>query len=977
MASSATATHPQRRFQRTAFGIAALATLFVILLIPIFPLSLREQVSGVGLLVGGLVAGVATLRRARLTTGAASRPWRLLAAAAVVAIAGNLWVTATGSDPTTDPSLVSIASIAIAVLLSIVAVLSFPVARRRGAELVVTLLDGLVAGGAFLLIASVTAFSSLLDSTTSTTTADQVTGVAFPVLDVLLATVAVLLVVRADPADRLMLVLVAGAFLLYAASDLAYAVRTNQGDFYFGTVLDLGWILGYLLVAIAAVTPIRVDLHERGRIPASVADALGTTLVFTVLVIATVVQVLSGGSGSLQHAQSALWVVIVVAAGVRQILLTADNNALRRGLEQRVEEQTADLRRLARQNEVLITSVGDGVYGVDDHGRVTFVNPSGAAALGYRPEELEGKRAHDVFHAPSSDGTPYPWSRCYVFEAITHGLVASAEEDEYVRADGSTFPVEITAAPLVDEDEIRGAVVVFRDVTQRREVERMKDEFLSVVSHELRTPLTSIRGSLGLLAGGRMGELPDRAAQLIGVASQSTDRLTRLINDLLDIERMQSGARPMEVSALDARYLLDSAVHQIEGMGTELGVHVEVVAADGRVLADEDRVIQTLLNLVGNALKFSERGSTVRVDAFEDGAEVHFRVSDDGRGIPADKLESVFERFQQVDSSDTRQQGGTGLGLAISKGIVERHGGRIWMESELGVGSTVHFTLPKAVRMNDQAEVLIPAATGPAVLVCDDDGGVVEHFVDMLREHGYRPIGVTDGARAIELARSEQPCAVVLDLMMPGTTGAQVLATLRGSPETRDIPVIVISGLGPEADDEVARAADGWLVKPVSEERLVRAVSLVLHDHHDGLVLLVEDDEQLAEVVATLLTDEGLRVVRATSAAEAIARGQELRPDVIVLDIRLPDGNGSEVVTAFSKRWSLANTPVVVYSAVDVDPVGRDDLRLGTTVFLTKGRTTPEQLRDQVVSLVGAVAKQHGASLEAQPEEESHGSYSH
>ena len=264
MASSATATHPQRRFQRTAFGIAALATLFVILLIPIFPLSLREQVSGVGLLVGGLVAGVATLRRARLTTGAASRPWRLLAAAAVVAIAGNLWVTATGSDPTTDPSLVSIASIAIAVLLSIVAVLSFPVARRRGAELVVTLLDGLVAGGAFLLIASVTAFSSLLDSTTSTTTADQVTGVAFPVLDVLLATVAVLLVVRADPADRLMLVLVAGAFLLYAASDLAYAVRTNQGDFYFGTVLDLGWILGYLLVAIAAVTPIRVDLHDEG-----------------------------------------------------------------------------------------------------------------------------------------------------------------------------------------------------------------------------------------------------------------------------------------------------------------------------------------------------------------------------------------------------------------------------------------------------------------------------------------------------------------------------------------------------------------------------------------------------------------------------------------------------------------------------------------------------------------------------------------
>jgi PAS domain S-box-containing protein len=956
MALSAPAAREQRRFRWAAAGLVGATVVFTVLLLPIWPQAFRESVTGIGLLLAGLIGLVSGVRRARLSTGAASRPWWILTTAAAVAITGNLWVAATGSDPTTSPSTVSIVSIAVALSLSVIALLSFPMPRRRGAELLVMLLDGVVAGGAFLLITSVLAFTELLESSTATTTADRVTGIAFPALDVLLATVAVLLVVRASPTDRQMLVLVACGFLLYATSDLAYAVRMARGTFEFGTLFDLGWIVGYLLLALAAWTPMRRVLGAEDRLQTSVADALGTILVFSVLVAATVVQVLFGAQGSLHGVQAALWVLIVVAAGIRQALLTIDNNALRRGLERRVEEQTADLRRLARQNEVLITSVGDGVYGVDHQGRVTFLNPSGAAALGYTPEELEGRLAHDAFHAPDPDGVPYPSDRCYIHEAITAGLVANAEEDEYVRADGTTFPVEITASPLLDEAEVRGAVVVFRDVTQRREVDRMKDEFLSVVSHELRTPLTSIRGSLGLLAGGRMGDIPERAASLINVAVQSTERLTRLINDLLDIERMESGTRPMEMAALDARYLLESAAHQIEGMATSMGVGVEVLDAPGRVLADEDRIIQTLLNLAGNAIKFSDPGSTIRLDAAEEGDEVHFRVADDGRGVPADKLDSIFERFQQVDSSDTRQKGGTGLGLAISKGIVERHGGRIWAESELGVGTTIHFTLPAAIRLNVSGDAGPDAALAPTVLVCDDDPVVVEEFATLLRGHGYRPIPVTDGAQAVSLARAQRPSAVVLDLRMPGTTGAQVMAALRSTPVTHDIPVVVMSGLGPESDQYLARTADDWLIKPVSEERLVQAVSMAVVGRPESeTVLLVEDDEALAEVVATLLADEGLSVVRATSATEAIQRGQELHPGVIVLDLRLPDGNGSDVVAAFRERGSLAHTPLVVYSVVDVDDERRHDLHLGTTVFLTKERTTPEQLRDEVIALVEAV----------------------
>jgi PAS domain S-box-containing protein len=932
---------------------------FGVLLLPFFPLSLRESASGLGLLVGGSAATVSLALRARRSEGDQRRPWLLLAAAGLIAILGNVWVTITGADPVSSPSLLGDATIAIALILSILGLLAFPVGRRRGAELGGMLLDGLVAGGALLLIASVLVYSELLDSSGRDGTTVGVLALVFPVLDVVLATVAILLVVRATRADRLVFALIAAGFLLYAASDMAFAVRTAQDDFHFGTLIDLGWIVGYLTLALAAWLPWESQGAE-AEDTGGLADAFGTTLVFAVLIVAAAVQVLFGRGSDLRVAHSVLWVVLVAAAGLRQILLTTDNSALRRSLERQVLEQTADLRRLARQHEVLITSVGDGVYGVDQKGQVTFVNPSAAAALGYTADELKGRLAHDVFHAPQPDGLPFPWHGCYIHDAITQGNLTQAEEDEYVRADGSVFPVEITASPLVDESEIRGAVVVFRDVTQRREVDRMKNEFLAVVSHELRTPLTSIRGSLGLLAGGRLGELPERAASLVAVAVQNSERLTRLINDLLDMERIQSGTAPMTIAPLDVRELLDLAAAQIAGMASSVGIGIEIVSAEGSVLADEDRTIQTLMNLLGNAIKFSEPGSTVRLAAAPEGNMVHFRVSDDGRGIPADKLESIFERFEQVDSSDTRQKGGTGLGLTISRGIVEGQGGRIWIESELGVGTTAHVMLPVAphpVAGTPAAESEEQGAGGgPSVLVCDDDPETVEEFSRLLRQHGYRPLGVTAGADVLELVRREQPHAVLLDLKMPGMSGAQVLAQLRGSAATSRIPVVVVSGLGPEADEEAARTSEGWLIKPVSEQRMFQALSIAMSGREPrASVLLVEDDEGIAEVMATLLAQEGLDVVRASAATEAVVRGSEMRPDVIILDMLLPDGNGRDVVAEFRRRGTLAQASLVIYSAAEIEVADRDELRLGDTVFLTKGRVSPETVRDQVLALVGVL----------------------
>ena len=223
---------------------------------------------------------------------------------------------------------------------------------------------------------------------------------------------------------------------------------------------------------------------------------------------------------------------------------------------------------------------------------------------------------------------------------------------------------------------------------------RVKDEFISVVSHELRTPLTSIRGSLGLLESGALGPLPDKGQRMVEIAVQSSDRLVRLINDVLDLERIDCGAIDLREVPCDAEQLIAAAVEIMLPLALAAEVTLTVDAAPARLEGDADRLVQTLTNLIGNAVKFSPRGGTVRITSKRAGGEVLFSVADRGRGIPADKLETIFERFAQVDSSDSRQKGGTGLGLAISREIVEHHGGRISVLSALDEGSTFTFVVP-------------------------------------------------------------------------------------------------------------------------------------------------------------------------------------------------------------------------------------------------------------------------------------------
>ena len=355
------------------------------------------------------------------------------------------------------------------------------------------------------------------------------------------------------------------------------------------------------------------------------------------------------------------------------------------------------LQQVTRHRELILNSAGEGIYGVDLAGNTTFVNPAAAKMLGWDVQSFIGKREHSAVHHSKPDGTPYSWEECPIHASIRDGTAHHVSREVFWRLDGTSFPVEYISTPILEHDEVAGAVITFRDITERLEVERMKDDFVSVVSHDLRTPLTSIRGSLGLLAGTMADTLPEKGQRMLKIAVDNTERLVRLINDILDLQRMASGKMLMSPRPCDAAELVNQAADEMRAMAEKTEVKLQIAPLEGQLWVDPDRVIQVLTNLLSNAIKFSAPGSAVWLRAEGQGGQggqMLLQVKDQGRGIPSDKLESIFGQFQQVDASDSRKEGGTGLGLAICRNIVTQHGGSIWAESVLGEGSTFFFTLP-------------------------------------------------------------------------------------------------------------------------------------------------------------------------------------------------------------------------------------------------------------------------------------------
>jgi PAS domain S-box-containing protein len=662
-------------------------------------------------------------------------------------------------------------------------------------------------------------------------------------------------------------------------------------------------------------------------------------------------------TGVLLLAGSLLAVALALATAALVQRRTARLAQVNRALEAEVHEKVLArdaLARLSRQNELILEATAEGIYGIDPHGYTLFLNPAAARMLGAGTDEVIGRPFEAVLGMGAGEAGGEGVNA--VRATLSTGTAREVKDAAFRRTDGSSFPVEYTSTPIVEAGQITGAVVSFRDVTERREVDRLKDEFVSVVSHELRTPLTSIRGSLGLLAAGKLGEVPEKGRRMLDIAVQNTDRLVRLINDILDIERIESGRVTMELRPVDAAELAHQAVDVMQAMAEKASVRLYAWADRQPMEADPDRILQVLTNLLSNAVKFSPPGGEVSVTVSREGGELRFAVRDQGRGIPADRLESIFERFQQVDSSDAREKGGTGLGLAICRSIVQQHGGRIWAESVPGEGSTFTFTLPVSVMPEPRATETVEG-DGPLVLVCDDDPSVLAVVEEILRGWGYRTLGVTDGDAAVRAATQHHPDAILLDMMMPGMTGSDTLKALRLRPDTRSIPVVILSALKPMPRVQREREVVDWVEKPFQEDSLLAALEEAVSVRwKPRRVLLVEDDPDLSRVLLEVFGRHGIEALHASSGVEAVEASRRAPPDLIVLDLGLPHGDGYWVVEALRGEEALRGIPLVVYTARELEEDDRERLRLGHTEFLTKGRVSPDDFEKRVVSLLNRIA---------------------
>ncbi|MBI3926487.1 MAG: response regulator [Armatimonadetes bacterium] len=508
-----------------------------------------------------------------------------------------------------------------------------------------------------------------------------------------------------------------------------------------------------------------------------------------------------------------------------------------------------------------------------------------------------------------------------------------------------------------------------------KELDRMKSDFLNTVSHELRTPLTSIKAFAEILLD-NAGEDMDTQMEFLQIINKESDRLTRLINNLLDLSRIEAGRMKWDLEPVDIQDVVASAAASLRGSAERKGLRFEAAVSEYLpTLGDQDKLIQVFTNLLGNAIKFTDEGGEVRISACRTpNGWIQVAVKDSGVGIAPENHESIFEKFSQVDISETRDIKGSGLGLPIARSIVEHHNGTIQVESELGAGSIFVVRLPLMEQQQRPApkEIPAPAKVGDGsagsnkVLVVDDEANIRRLLRHLLEGEGFEVIEAFSGEAAVELARKEKPRLVLLDLILPDVNGFEVLANLKKHPETRHTPVIILSIV--EDEEKCYRlGANDYLPKPIDRERLLERVSALAASSERGRqeILVVDDDESVRRALRAMLAGHGYRVREASGGKQALAEIHKSPPDLVLLDLMMPDVTGHDVLRELKQNPAMASIPVVVLTAAEPDEQDRA-LRIGAESLMTKP-FSEQELTAAVRELLSQVTAARGDS--AQPSE--------
>ena len=500
-------------------------------------------------------------------------------------------------------------------------------------------------------------------------------------------------------------------------------------------------------------------------------------------------------------------------------------------------------------------------------------------------------------------------------------------------------------------DNARSYELAQQAIAEMREVDRLKSQFLANMSHELRTPLNSIIGFSRVIIKGIDGPTTDLQEQDLNAIYNSGQHLLRLINDILDLSKIDAGKMEMAFEEVDIKDLIESVIPTANGLVKEKTIKLVHTVEPGipRIRADAMRIRQIMINLLSNAAKFTEQGTisiTADVETETDGQPVvMIKVIDSGPGISLEDQKKLFKQFSQVDASPTRKTGGTGLGLSISRRLVELHGGRIDVTSEVGKGSTFFFTLPlpKVAKEKDKEK----PTSEKVILAIDDDTQVISLYERYLQTQGYRVVALNDPLQAVERARELKPYAITLDIMMPSRDGWSVLTELKNNEETRDIPVIVCSILEEEEKGFSLGAAD-YLTKPILEDDLLKALDRLngKGDIHD--ILVIDDDPADLRLIDKILKQGHYNPILAQGGRQGWEVLSSRPPQAVILDLFMPEMNGFTILEKLRTTPSLNDIPVVVVSGVDLTKEQKQQLSDFGQGLLQKGSLDEETLLGQL-----------------------------
>lgn len=545
--------------------------------------------------------------------------------------------------------------------------------------------------------------------------------------------------------------------------------------------------------------------------------------------------------------------------------------------------------------------------------------------------------------------------------------------NEHTTEDGGTVGVYSDITEIKQhEQELANLVEKLRAARDQAEAAtRAKSQFLANMSHELRTPLNAIIGFSDVLIDMVKAEAKPALLDSLERIHSAGEHLLHLINQVLDLAKIESGKLELELKPFAVAATIKDVITTISPLAAKGGN--EIVLKDsteiGYMTGDPVRFREILLNLLGNACKFTENG-TITVDVsrrVKDGADwMDIAVIDTGIGMAADELKKLFSEFVQLDDSASKRHAGTGLGLAISRRLTQMMGGEISVESQLGEGSTFRVSLPieQAVAVADPVAETSPTKpedpTGEqarTVLVVDDDPAVTELLDLILKRKGYQVVSVTQGDNVVDLARRLKPSAITLDILMPDPDGWEVLGALKSEPETASVPVIVISMLD-EATRGIALGAADYLTKPINASRILEVLERVIGAHSRASILIVEDEEDARILMKKTLEDTGCRVQEARNGIEALAKLEETPPDLILLDLMMPEMDGFEFIAELQKDKARRHLPVVVVTARDLDQDDHDRLNGQVAQVIQKRALTGTDLLKEIQRQLDALLEE-------------------